>query len=87
MRVYSTSEKLLRWEKENRVEKGLPIPTDKRDWWLEAEGGRQEGARKGPPVGCGLPAAQPGWGQGVAKGRAPPGDGERSCFQYKNKYI
>lgn len=44
MRVYSTSEKLLRWEKENQVEKGLPITRNKGDWWA---GGGEGPARRG----------------------------------------
>lgn len=44
MRVCSTSETLLRWEKENQVEKGSPITRDKRDWWA---GGGEGLARRG----------------------------------------
>ena len=44
MRVCSTSEKLLRWEKENQVKKGPPITRDKRDWWA---GGGEGLARRG----------------------------------------
>lgn len=44
MQVYSTSEELLRWEKENQVEKGPPITRTKGDWWA---GGGEGPARRG----------------------------------------
>lgn len=40
----STSEQLLRWERESQAEKGLPSPEARRDWWEEVERGWQEGA-------------------------------------------
>lgn len=44
MRVCSTSETLLRWEKENQVERGPPSPETRGTGGLEVERGWQEGA-------------------------------------------
>lgn len=87
MRVYSTSEK-LRWERKNQVEKGLRITRNKEGlvgWrWkgTSQKGLLSLGARRGPIGGCGLPAVQPGWGQGVAWAE-PPRDGREVGFSTK----
>lgn len=75
MRVDSTSEKLLRWKKENQVEKNLPITRNKEGLvgcrWRGAgkKGPLSLGAKKGPICGLWTPRCPARLGAGSGQGQ------------------